>query len=89
MLISNIKSDSTFENLLNFIIRKHKLEYSLKTRCYGNSMYSREPEIVFLMFHRLILNATKFQLPTLKRFSIVVKNMGGLKILRAYLKVLN
>ena len=41
------------------------------------------------MFHRLMLKATKFQLPTLKRFSIVVKNMDGLKILKAHLKALN
>ena len=89
MLISNIKSDSTFENLLNFIIRKHNLEYSLRTHCYGNTIYPREPKIVFLMFHGLILKATKFQLPTLKSFSKVVKNVGGRKILRAHLKALN
>ena len=89
MLTSNIKSDPTFENLLNFISRKHNLEYSMRTRCYGNTIYPREPKIDFLMFHRLILKATKFQLPILKRFSTVVKNVGGLKILRAHLKALN
>ena len=40
------------------------------------------------MFHRLILKATKVQLPALKRFSPVVKNVGGLKILRTHPKAL-
>ena len=61
------------------------LQYS---RCYGNTIHPRALTI-FFMFHRLILKATQVQLPTLNRFSTVVKNVGGLKILRAHPKALN
>ena len=81
MLISNIKSDFTFENFKNFVVRKHKFR---KSQVLLNNLFAMvTPEILgnqkYFMLHRLISNVTKFQFLAPKRFSTVVKNIffGG------------
>ena len=84
VLILNIKSDFTFENFQNFVIKKHMEGYlkvqkisstPQQTRCYGKTRHPREIKIIFVMLPRLILKVIKLQLPTPKHFSTVVKNI--------------
>ena len=73
VVISGIKSDFTFTNFKNFVIRKIILFN--KFVALVTLKIVRDQEYVFVMSHRLILKVTKFHLLTLLCLRMVDKNI--------------
>ena len=79
-----VKSNFTFENFSNFVIRKHVERYFRKFRVLPEKLVAmvtpdnlENQKKFFLMLHGLILKITKFQLPFRTRLGAVVKNILG------------